>query len=181
MADVEIYGLLDPESGRLRYVGKAKSAGERLGRHIRDSRRRNTPVMRWVRGLADAGLAPDLIVLDVVPDSRWDEAERYWIARARERVPDLLNVAAGGVGPFVTREQRSASARKYNWIRDGLPNASRRDALIHRYKRGVGTWISSLRRKGDLAGVYNMLFRARIHGAMTPEIGLWAESVRARL
>lgn len=181
MANVEIYGLLDPESGRLRYVGKAKNSGERLGRHVRDSRRRNTPVMRWVRGLADAGLAPDVIVLDVVPDSRWDEAERYWISRARERIPDLLNVAAGGVGPFCTREQRSAQAKRHNWIRDDLPKADKRAQLLYKYKRGLGTWISSLCRRGNMTEVYSLLFRARIHGAVTPEIGLWAESVRAKL
>jgi hypothetical protein len=47
----EIYGLLDPRDGKLRYIGKAVCAAKRLKSHLRDARKRDTPVYRWINEL----------------------------------------------------------------------------------------------------------------------------------
>jgi hypothetical protein len=49
---IEIYSLNDPYTYKVRYIGKAKDSQKRLKSHIRDSKRRNTPVYQWIRSLA---------------------------------------------------------------------------------------------------------------------------------
>jgi len=43
-----IYALTDPSTGEVRYIGKANDPSARLKSHLMDSRRRNTPVYRWI-------------------------------------------------------------------------------------------------------------------------------------
>ena len=51
MEKVEIYALLCPNTKDVRYIGKANDSEKRLKSHIRDSRRRNTPVYCWIKKL----------------------------------------------------------------------------------------------------------------------------------
>jgi hypothetical protein len=50
--------LRDPATNEVRYIGKANDSMKRLKTHIRDSRRRNTPVYSWIKKLASKGLVP---------------------------------------------------------------------------------------------------------------------------
>lgn len=106
---VDIYALRDPRDGRVRYIGKANSAADRLRSHLRDSRRRDTPVYRWIRKLLAAGHAPLVEVIWRVPADGWQEHERNAIAFAVERGHKLLNVAPGGDEPFCPPEVRRAN------------------------------------------------------------------------
>lgn len=108
----EIYGLVDPRDGEIRYIGKADCAAKRLKSHMRDSRRRNTPVYCWIRKLVDLEMMPLIVVIDTVPDHEWMDAERRIIAVARARNLKLLNLADGGNMPLCPPEVRAENARK---------------------------------------------------------------------
>lgn len=109
---VEIYGLCHPVTGELRYIGKANNAAKRLGGHLRDSRRRDTPVYRWIRKLSTNGISPKVIIMMTVSESQWKVAEMYAIQRAREVGARLLNVAEGGDQPFCSRETKVENGKR---------------------------------------------------------------------
>lgn len=104
----EIYGLYDG-SGNLRYIGKANSAAKRLASHMRDARRRETPLYHWIRKNG----RPEMRVLEVC-EGDWRVAERRLIADARARGERLLNVADGGDEPFCPPETRSKNGSALN-------------------------------------------------------------------
>lgn len=108
----EIYALCCPDTGEVRYIGKANNSAKRLKSHIRDARRRDTPVYRWVRKLGTAGKEPALRVLCVSDD--WPTDERAQIAAYRASGARLLNVAEGGDEPHCSLEVRKANAHKLN-------------------------------------------------------------------
>lgn len=115
MPDVcEIYALKDPESGEIRYIGKANDSEKRLRSHLRDAKRRMTPVYCWIQKLAKDGKTPKLEVLLFCQKDAWPEYERILIAEYRVGGARLLNVADGGDEPAITTEQRRANAYKLN-------------------------------------------------------------------
>ena len=106
-----IYALADPDSGALRYIGKANCPAARLATHLRDARRLNRPVCLWVRSILQAGKQPEMVVIREHVEA-WEDAERQLIASARAGGHQLLNVADGGAQPGMTPEQRKANGRK---------------------------------------------------------------------
>lgn len=105
-----IYGLLHPETGELRYIGKADNPEKRLATHMRDARRRKTPVYCWIRSI---GQRPDMVVLESDCEN-WADSERRWIARAKAAGVRLLNLAEGGDQPYCPTEVARANARAMN-------------------------------------------------------------------
>lgn len=137
-----IYGLTDPRTGEVRYIGKANDAAARLKGHLRETRRRRTPLYDWMRKLADQRIAPGLVVLETC-DGDWREAERRLIAEARSRGDRILNLADGGDEPFCSAEVRAENGRKVAATRRIDP-AARRVWELKRYvgwalKRGLGS------------------------------------------
>lgn len=104
-----IYGLTCPETGALRYVGKARDPNARFKGHMRETRL-TTPVYAWIAKLRRQGLAPVLAILEEAPDD-WREAERRLIAEARARGDRLLNVADGGDEPHCPKETIARNGR----------------------------------------------------------------------
>ncbi len=91
-----IYALCDPDTGDIRYVGKAKNPKVRLKTHCNEHG--NTRKCRWVAKLAREGKKPLLDILEQVDESVWEQAECNWIAYCRETGIDLLNHTSGGEG-----------------------------------------------------------------------------------
>lgn len=139
---VEIYGLIDPGTGALRYIGKANNSHKRLASHIRDSRRRSTPVYAWIRKLADFGLEPDLLVLSICGDESWQWEERRLIASARSQGLRLLNVADGGDEPHCPPHVRAMNARKQY---EGRRNDPFKFA-VHAFLREAGQQLATLKK-----------------------------------
>lgn len=107
-----IYGLFDPRTGAIRYIGQATDAERRLKRHHSDSRSLDRPIHRWIRELDQLGLLPILRTFERVADEDGDEAERKAIAGARVVGMADLNVADGGAGPSCPTDVRAANGRK---------------------------------------------------------------------
>lgn len=127
----EIYALCCPATGEVRYIGKANDSARRLKSHMRDSRRRNTPVYCWIRSLA--GAVPVMLVLARVDD--WKAAERSFIAQYRAQGARLLNLADGGDEPHCSTLVRQANAHRLNERLARDPTL----AFVQLAKRQLGT------------------------------------------
>lgn len=120
---VTIYGLVDPTTDQLRYVGKTKaSLHVRLRAHISDAGRdrKNIPRFIWIRRLRKADILPEIVEIETVSKDAWQEAERHWIEVMRWLGCDLLNATAGGDGiaehkhsDDTKRRQSEAAKRRY--------------------------------------------------------------------
>ncbi|MBT3259655.1 MAG: GIY-YIG nuclease family protein [Deltaproteobacteria bacterium] len=73
----QIYLLIDPASGIIRYVGCSKNPKSRIRQHIKESmERQNTQKKKWIHALAQKGQHPRLDVVAQI----YDKAE----ARVKE-------------------------------------------------------------------------------------------------
>lgn len=93
---VYIYGLIDPRSGAIRYVGKTVNMVARLAEHLRCND--EGPRSDWIRGLLADGLRPGCEILQIVENSLWEDCERGWIFYGREIGWPLFNISKGGNG-----------------------------------------------------------------------------------
>lgn len=108
-----IYGLCDPRTGSIRYVGKSNNPKQRLQQQI--CRAKNHPTTHldsWIRGLDEVNIEPDQIILDTVSMLDWKAAEAAWMAEMILLGNDLVNLAAGGEGPTFGHEQSDAEKVK---------------------------------------------------------------------
>lgn len=107
-----IYGLMDPRTQRVRYVGKSTTGLTRPKSHQCPSllARDKTHKGNWIRKLRVEKLSYVVVVFETVDDkTRLAAAERHWIHVLREAGQDLTNLTDGGDGPVgrvVTEETR---------------------------------------------------------------------------
>jgi len=133
-AHVQIYALCQPQTGEIKYIGKANNADKRYKSHLRECRRRRTPVYLWINKLLKNNLLPQLKVLTVVAVDKWEEIERKYIATHREFIGDLLNVADGGDEPHCPIEVRRKNGKKAAVSRVSTP----RKKELYRAKQMLG-------------------------------------------
>jgi hypothetical protein len=78
----DIYALVDPRSGKERYVGAAADPARRLDAHIREARGRcETEKCQWIRELDREGLRPRVKHLASASAEEWRAVERAHIDR----------------------------------------------------------------------------------------------------
>lgn len=93
MGKTFIYGLKDPVSDEIRYVGKSNNPKSRLSRHIYDAKEtKSVHRLCWIKGLLDRGEKPILIILEECDVSVWGDRENYWISN----FSNLTNMIDGG-------------------------------------------------------------------------------------
>lgn len=93
---VVIYGLKDPVSDKIRYIGKTKGQARcRLTSHISEAKA--TPdysrKTRWISNLLLDRLKPETVILEEVKTGKWQWRECFWIEMFRG---DVFNVSVGG-------------------------------------------------------------------------------------
>ena len=93
-----IYGLVDPTTNLLRYIGASTSPKRRRKHHFEQPERyRKAPVEEWKRELRTQGLRPGFIVLDTAASrDEMYEKEVFYISYFRCFDVPLLNVSTGG-------------------------------------------------------------------------------------
>jgi hypothetical protein len=93
-----IYGLLDPDTLELRYIGKTKQPEKRMKQHLYPNQlKTKTHRNDWIKSLLQEGKKPGFIILERnVVNS--DEAEIRWIAEMRTMGARLVNGTNGGDG-----------------------------------------------------------------------------------
>lgn len=91
-----IYALVDPRDGIIRYVGKTDDLSFRYEEHLQEAvTNPDISKSKWISELVDENLLPKCIVLEEVPFEEWRDKEIYWISCHKETI---LNIHAGGFG-----------------------------------------------------------------------------------
>lgn len=107
-----IYGLRDPGSGVIRYVGQTD--GDPMYRlhehvtHTQHGRERNRRKAEWIAGLLAKKEMPILVVLERCVRSKLNERERWWIKHYLNQGIELVNA-------------RGAAAARANGRKGGRP------------------------------------------------------------
>lgn len=98
MISIVIYGLLEPFSEEVRYVGKTKDLQGRIRDHLHYDKS-DTYKARWINKLQEQGLDPFVKVLEEVAASTpWQEREKFWIKKLKSEGHRLTNASDGGDG-----------------------------------------------------------------------------------
>lgn len=97
-----VYGLFDPDTQQLRYVGKSSCGIRRAKMHSYPSVLRSEqhlPKSRWIAKLLRRGVTYEICILEECEkEEELNEAERFNIAYYRSIGCDLLNICPGGEG-----------------------------------------------------------------------------------
>lgn len=95
-----VYGLFEPDSLEVRYIGKTHmEPRQRLHLHIHGARMGDqTGKAEWIRAILSSGRRPLLIVLDCVAYKDWPSAEQRWVEAARDAGFAILNSQGAGGG-----------------------------------------------------------------------------------
>lgn len=94
-----IYGLVDPDSLLVRYIGKSSSGLNRPRAHKAPSQLRDrTWRANWILQLCSRGQDYGIAILQHVDRGQLAEAERWWIAYGRVCGWPLTNLTTGGDG-----------------------------------------------------------------------------------
>lgn len=96
---ITVYGLHDPRSEELRYVGyTAVPLALRLTGHIADARNgrhnANNKKFAWINELRELGLKPVIRLIETVAFDHREEREVFWIQHYRKQGCNLLNKMA---------------------------------------------------------------------------------------
>lgn len=148
MDTVVIYALCHPATGEIRYIGKANDAPKRLAGHLRDARRRRTPVYDWMKKLTSEGLSPTLRILMHSWD--WRVSEREVIRQYRSDGFRLLNLADGGDEPHCSPEARRRSGERLRADTHGDPMAERIWWMKSTLSRALRQGLLSDKAKDDM-------------------------------
>ena len=92
-----IYGLVDPRTNEIRYIGKADNFKKRLSEHLRPANlKMGGHKNHWIKQLLSINLEPEIIILEIVDSKNCYEKEKEWIRfYGRE---NLTNDTDGGEG-----------------------------------------------------------------------------------
>jgi hypothetical protein len=94
---VFIYGLIDPFTFKVRYIGKTINLKQRFDRQMNE--RSNTHRCHWIQSLRRKGKKPTQVVLQELNDDEdWQAAEIKWISISKKYGWPLVNGTGGGDG-----------------------------------------------------------------------------------
>ena len=119
MRKMIIYGLVDPRTTMVRYVGKSESGMRRPKQHRTSHKSDRTHCGNWIRELAGSGINYQIVVLeDAASRDSLVASERWWIAYGRACGWPLTNLTDGGDGgPRFDADERArrSAAMKARW------------------------------------------------------------------
>jgi len=88
-SNCSIYGLMDPFSGQVHYVGRSLTPKKRYKKHMRQGKKLLAYLKRgnrlisktkeeWIAHLLLKGKSPTMVIIEIVPVSKAQIAEDYW-------------------------------------------------------------------------------------------------------
>jgi hypothetical protein len=96
---IYIYGLYDPTTYKLRYIGKAQNLTKRLWEHIKDAKGgQRTHKGAWIRKLLKEEKKPIIATIQKTTKETWQDDEKMCIAQAKAEGANLTNHTKGGDG-----------------------------------------------------------------------------------
>jgi hypothetical protein len=142
-----IYGLIDPRTNRVRYIGKSADAHRRYRFHLNgaaSASERHYPSRQWIGLLRRLNLKPGLLVIEECDGDGCAE-ERFHIALARADGLPLLNCTDGGEGtlnPTPETRERMAAAKRGRKL---SPEHAAKIAAAHRGQKRSEATLAKLR------------------------------------
>lgn len=88
---ISIYALVDPDSQKVRYVGRSHNPEKRLRQHMATAKDIGTLKEEWLYFLKLEGKKPLLVILEEVPWQGAEEAELWWIFHYYDSGEQLCN------------------------------------------------------------------------------------------
>jgi len=154
-----IYGLREPDTMMIRYIGKTTDPHRRWLNHLCEKSK--THRRNWILSLKRRGLEPEIVVIEEVTGAwPWQESERFWIAFALKNGWPLVNMTSGGDG---VPDWASSPKRHYgddHWSRRKPESLARGDANGSR-KRPESIWRGSRCKSSKITERDVMTIRAR--------------------
>lgn len=100
MNNQSVYGLIDPITNELRYIGKSYNVQRRLSEHLEPNQLKlKTHKARWINSLFKKGLKPTFIILENnLNQKNVNEAECFYIEYYKFLGARLTNGTIGGDG-----------------------------------------------------------------------------------
>lgn len=143
-----IYGLRDPRTKEIRYIGKTNNPKKRLSGHLRDARHGgNFHVHRWIRTLIDRDMLPEVVILESeISSSSIDAREIWWISEGKRQGWKLTNITEGGDGgaPFTgkthsidTRTRMSVAHRGQVAWNKGIPSWNKGKPMTKKHRENI--------------------------------------------
>ena len=121
-----IYGLVDPDTEEVRYVGQTENPKKRYRQHCGPETRLKTKKAEWIRGLISRGLKPSMIILEEVVAGRVSDCEAKWIRHYRSIGRELVNADEWGPGARKNTVNKSSISIKVSTKRKVLALAQER-------------------------------------------------------
>jgi hypothetical protein len=134
-----IYALIDPNTNKIRYVGKSNNPNKRLYDHMHSCYLTHTHKNIWLRTLHKENKQPIVKILQEVPLEEWEFFEKYWINTLRNKGEKLTNIDEGGNGlskhSYNTKDKMKLKHKEfpnYNKCKDKV-HVIDRDELYTKY------------------------------------------------
>jgi hypothetical protein len=112
-----IYALKDPNTNKIRYVGKSNNPIKRLYDHIHSCHLTHTHKNNWLQSLLRENKKPTVEILEEVNSSEWQFYEKYWIHKLKNQGEKLTNIDEGGNGlekhSFNTKEKMKLRHKEF--------------------------------------------------------------------
>lgn len=141
-----IYGLVDPRTDEVRYIGKSTTGLSRAEKHSLPAEiaRARTHKTNWLASLQRRGLTPEIVILEETSKAASARREICWIADAALMGWRLTNATPGGEGrpgPRSAQFRRRMSAAAverggWNFDRTGLPHRAETKLKISKSLKG---------------------------------------------
>lgn len=98
--DIFVYALLEPETEKIRYIGKTVNGLDRVNQHMCPRfLKSNTHKNNWIKKLLRFGKQPLVEILSIAKsDGEVQKLEKFWIKHLRENGEKLTNMTDGGEG-----------------------------------------------------------------------------------
>jgi group I intron endonuclease len=97
---IRIYGLLDPDTKEVRYIGKTgRELKHRHREHVTDLKD-NSHKVKWIKKLKTSNKLPIIELIEECNELNWSEREKYWITQ----FTNLTNSTDGGEDGKHTKE-----------------------------------------------------------------------------
>jgi GIY-YIG catalytic domain len=167
---VYIYGLIDPITNQLRYVGKTiQKPYMRLSSHCCKTRTKGNHTECWIKSLIAKGYKPEMIIIDEADSDNWVFWEQFYISHyksigcnltnfteggdscnigKRWKVKDSSNMGGKGKPIILNNEIEFPSVKACAKYLNALPRT-----IIHNLKNGVSYKGNILRYKGETNNV----------------------------
>lgn len=142
-----IYGLIDPQTKELRYVGQSRMGLKRPKTHMHKSvyTRYNSYLYCWIKSLISKNLTPEILIIEemATPD-QLSESEQFYIAYFKSIGCNLTNLTPGGeVGSLGIKQSPEVIAKRIKKRKTGYKWTAEARKNLSNSKKGVSTGARS--------------------------------------